>query len=383
MDRPAADPPPLRALASVRDAYRTAIGRKRHDVTTPALLLDHAVLQSNISAMSAWARGRVQVRPHAKTPKCVEIARLQIAAGAIGLTTATVWEAITMAQTGIDDILIANEIVAPEKIALLAEAARTSKITVAVDDPLNAERLSGAATAAGATIGVLVDVDVGLRRAGVRTLAAARAVARSAMRLPGLHLRGVMGYEGHVVTEPDRAVRARKAAQAMEHLMTYVDQLQADGFGIDVVSAGGTNTFDMTGAHPRVTEIQAGSYALMDAAYAPLTPAFRPALTILATVVSRQDTTAVLDCGTKVMAADMALPRLPDGCGSIREIHEEHLLLDVPEAGHLAPGERIELVVGYCGGTVNLHDVYHVVAGDEVVDVWPIIARGPGRGLAC
>lgn len=366
----------------VRDTYQDAIGRRRDELITPALLLDLSILRSNIDAMSAWARDRVYVRPHAKTPKCVEIARLQIAAGAIGITTATVWEAITMLRAGIDDVLIANEVVGGEKIALLADAARIGQVTVAVDDGRNAEQLSAAATSAGAEIGVLVDVDVGLRRGGVRTLEAARAVAGSITRLPGLRLRGVMGYEGHVVTEPDRELRAWKAAQAMEQLMTYVDQLQGDGFSIDIVSAGGTNTFDMTGAHPRVTEIQVGSYALMDMAYAPLTPAFRPALTILATVVSRQGTTAVLDCGTKVVAVDMALPRPPDGCGSVREIHEEHLLLDMPEAGRLALGERVELVVGFCGGTVNLHDVYHVVMGHEVVDVWPIIARGPGRSLS-
>lgn len=367
------------ASGSAPDAYRAAIGRRRDELTTPALLLDLATLRSNIAAMSAWAHGRVHVRPHAKTAKCVEIARMQIAAGAIGVTTATVWEATAMLRAGIGDVLIANEVVGDEKIALLAGAARLGSVTVAVDDERNARQLSAAATGAGAEIGVLVDVDVGLHRAGVRTLEAAHAVAAEVARLPGLALRGVMGYEGHVVTEPNRELRAQGAAQAMERLMSFVDHLQAHGFAVEVVSAGGTNTFDMTGAHPRVTEIQAGSYALMDAAYAPLTPAFRPALTMLATVVSRQGTTAVLDCGTKVLATEMAPPQLPAGCGSVREIHEEHLLLDVPEGERLALGERVELVVGYCGGTVNLHDVYHVVAGDEVVDVWPIIARGPGR----
>ncbi len=189
-----------------------------------------------------------------------------------------------------------------------------------------------------------------------------------------------MGYEGWVVMEPDREVRARKAAQAIGRLVAGVERLEKAGFPMEIVSAGGTNTHDMTGAHPRVTELQAGSYALMDAAYAPLSPEFRPALTILATVMSRHETTAVLDCGTKVVAIDLAPPLPMDSSIKVREVHEEHTLLDVAADHPLRFGDRVELTVGYCGGTVNLHDVYHVVEQDRVVDIWPILARGDGRG---
>ena len=138
----------------------------------------------------------------------------------------------------------------------------------------------------------------------------------------------------------------------------------------------------MTGVQPRVTELQAGSYALMDAAYAPLTPVFKPALTLLGTVVSRHETTAVLDCGTKVVAVDLAKPVPMDSSIKVREVHEEHTLLDVAEDHPLRFGDRVELTVGYVGGTTNLHDVYHVVEEDRVVDIWPIMARGAGRGSA-
>src|SRR5207302_11344416 len=143
--------------------------------------------------------------------------------------------------------------------------------------------------------------------------------------------------------EPDRETRARRAAEAMEQLLEYVDRLETAGFPVEIVSAGGTNTFDMTGANPRVTELQVGSYAVMDAAYEPLTPTFRPALTILARCISRRDGTAVLDCGTKVAAVDMGPPRLPPGHGAVREVHEEHTLLDVAEGDAPHVGDLVEL----------------------------------------
>jgi len=330
--------------------------------------------------MAEWTQTHAKIRPHTKVHKCAEIARLQVAAGAIGLTTATVWEAAAMANAGFDNILIANEVAGGEKLALLAATAREKNMLVGVDDPEGAKALSAALQRAGAQIGVLVDIDIGLRRGGVRSQEAALRVAQTVSSLPGLVLRGAMGYEGWVVMEPDREVRASKAAEAVGRLAVTVERLEQAGFPMEIVSAGGTNTHDMTGAHPRVTELQAGSYALMDAAYAPLSPAFHPALTILATVVSRHETTAVVDCGTKVVAIDLAPPLPLDSRIKVREVHEEHTLLDVAADHPLRFGDSVEMTVGYCGGTVNLHDVYHVVEQDRVVDIWPILARGDGRG---
>ena len=187
-----------------------------------------------------------------------------------------------------------------------------------------------------------------------------------------------MGYEGHVVLEPDRDVRSRLVMEAMDRLAGYVDRLRASGFAIDVVSAGGTNTHDMTGLHPAVTELQAGTYAVMDVGYAPFALRFEPCLYVAATVVSRQGSRAVLDCGTKVLCPDVSPPRLPEGCGEIREVHEEHALIDVPDGCGLRVGDHLEVAPGYAGGTINLHDVYHVVEGDTVVDLWQVAARGPG-----
>ncbi|HEY6397407.1 MAG TPA: alanine racemase, partial [Solirubrobacteraceae bacterium] len=236
---------------------------------------------------------------------------------------------------------------------------------------------SAAASTEGTEIGVIAEVDVGMHRGGVRSIEEGRALAQRLSDLPGIRLRGVMGYEGHVVTEPDRQRRIDGARAAMDLLARHVDALRADGREIEIVSAGGTNTYDMTGGDPRVTELQAGTYAVMDAGYARLAPAFRPVLTVLATAVSRKATTAILDCGTKAIAGDVSGPVPP--VGRVRELHEEHMLLDVDEEDTSpAVGDVLEVIVGYSGGTINLHDVYFVASGTEIVDVWQITARGPG-----
>jgi D-serine deaminase-like pyridoxal phosphate-dependent protein len=364
------------AAGTADPSPRAFIGRTRTELPTPALLLDVDAMRDNIAAMASWSKEHAAIRPHFKTHKSIDVAREQIAAGAIGMTTATIWEARALVAAGIDDILIANEVVAPAKLTLLAELAREARMTVAVDDPDIVSALAGAARSHGSSIEMLVEIDVGMHRGGARSVELARALAHAVAGAQGVRLRGVMGYEGNVVLEPDRQRRAELAAEAMDLLARYVQALEDDGHTIEVVSAGGTNTYDMTGVHPRVTELQVGTYAVVDHTYARLARAFRPALTVMGTVVSRQGTTAILDCGTKVMAVDLALPEPP--VGKVREVHEEHTLLDVADGGPPAVGDVLELVVGYSGGTINLHDVYFVASGDQIVDVWPISARGPG-----
>lgn len=358
------------------DPPRAFIGRARTELPTPALVLDLDAMRDNVATMASWTREHAAVRPHFKVHKSLEIAREQIAAGAIGITAATVWEAQALVAGGLDDILIANEIVTPGKGSLLAQLARGARITLAADDAGVVAALAALARAEGSTLELLVEVDVGMHRGGVRSIDDALLLARAIARQQGVALRGVMGYEGHVVLEPDRDRRAARSREAMDQLAQYVRALEEDGHAVAVVSAGGTNTYDMTGTHPCVTELQAGTYAVMDATYARLAPVFRPVLTIVATVVSRNGTTAILDCGTKVVAVDVAPPEPP--VGKVREVHEEHLLLDVEDGGAPAIGEVLELVVGYSGGTVNLHDFYFVASGPQIVDVWEICARGPG-----
>lgn len=366
---------------NLRLAYRSAIGRPRRDLVTPALILDLDVARRNINFMAERLRGMTaRIRPHIKVEKCAELARLQVDAGAIGVCTATVWEAIEMRQSGIADVLIANQVGGKEKIMVLAEAARHGGLTVAVDDARNARDLAEAAAAAGSKLDVLIEVDVGMRRGGVRSPEEAVSVAESLARLPALRLRGVQGYEGHCMLEPDREVRIAKCRAAVDCLGSAVTRLKEAGFACEVVSAGGTGTYDITGNDPRVTEIQAGSYVFMDNFHGNLVPGFTPALTVLGTVVIHHGNTIILDAGRKSMGIDYAMPTLMDyPFYKARSFAEEHALFDVDERCGLKLGDTAELIPGYAPSTVNIYDVYHVVENGVVVDIWPVYPRGPGH----
>ncbi len=356
------------------------IGRPRNAVPTPSLVLDGAALYANVATMAEWADGRVAIRPHTKTHKCVEIARLQLERGAIGLTTATIAEAQAMLAANPPEILVANEIVDADRIAAAIEIARECRLLLAVDNPANAAALSAAAKAAGVTIDVLLDVDVGLHRCGVRSIPEAVALAQAIAGLGGLRLCGAMGFEGQAMLIEDPGERGAAASGAMDFLAECVAALRANGHTIDIVSGGGTNTYDMTGVHPVITELQVGTYATMDYGYHRLTEKFLPTLYVAATVVSRSEDTAVLNAGTKTVALDVLPPALAPALGTVREVHEEHTLVD-PEPGQLPLGSHVELRIGYAGGTINLHDAYVVVEDDVVTGVWEIRARGTGVRL--
>jgi D-serine deaminase-like pyridoxal phosphate-dependent protein len=372
---------PPRVDAAGLELYRRSVGRSVEELATPVLLVDLEAVRRNIAVATECTRGRVALRPHAKTHKSVELARLQVAGGAIGVTTATVWEAAAMARGGIESILIANEVVGSEKIALAAETACTTRLTVVVDDIRNAHDLSAAAAGAGTEIGFLVDVDIGMNRCGVRSPTQARVLAARAAGLVGLSFEGVMGYEGHCVLEPDRCERAAKAAAALERLAEAVEAIVASGLPVGIVSSGGTGTYDMTSTVESVTELQLGSYVFLDTAYARVAPVFEVALTVLATVISRQEGTIVLDCGTKTVSAEHAPPEIVGHTAAPRYIAEEHAVFAAGEECSLDVGDRVNVVTGHCCATTNLHAAHHVVVDGVVTDIWPIVARGPGRGV--
>ena len=358
------------------DPYRAAIGRSRSELETPALLLDLDIARQNIAVMAGhMERAGKSLRPHTKTHKAPQIARLQVDAGAIGVSTATAWEAIVMIDAGVDDILVANEVVGPSRIRALAEAARDGRVTVAVDSAANLDDLSAAAVAAGSVIGVLVEVDVGMNRGGVRSKEEALDVARHAVSLPGIEWRGAMGYEGHCMLEPDRGLRITKQGKAMTHLFEVVDHLAADGIECEIVSAGGTGTYDLIAAHPRVTELQAGSYVFMDAFHGSLIPGFDVALTVLATVMGRHGDRVILDAGRKGVGIDLMLPSPVGIEATTAFVDEEHTGIDVPASSPLRYGDTVELMAGYGPTTVNLYGRYHVIEGGVVTDIWPVMAR--------
>lgn len=365
-----------------RDRYTDQIGRHRNEVTTPALLLDLDVARRNIATMAAKFRDLpTYLRPHIKVHKSPELALMQVEAGAIGVACATAWEALVMTEAGIADVLIANQVVDLEKLDALALIARDHRITVAVDDVRNVDQLDAAAARHDAIIEVLVEVDVGMQRCGVRSKEEALRIAARAASKSSLRFRGVQGYEGHCMLEPDPELRVSEAKAANDKVLGAVAHLAEHGLPSEVVSAGGTGTYLITGANPGMTEVQAGSYVLMDCFHGALVPGgFEFALTVLGTVVSRHGNTVVLDAGRKSVGIDFVVPPLArfEG-GRVRYFAEEHCLIDFAAVPPLAVGDRVEVLPGYGPTTVNLHDVFHVVEDDAVTDIWPITPRGPGR----
>jgi D-serine deaminase-like pyridoxal phosphate-dependent protein len=357
------------------------------DIPTPALIVDAAALERNIARMAAFfAEGNCRLRPHVKAHKTPEIARRQLAAGScVGLTCATVGEAESVADIA-GDILIANELIGPgkcERAAALAvrlrhRTGRDLTLTVAVDSDEGLHRLADAARALGTSIGVLVDVNVGQERCGVSTADEALALARRISDTSGVRLRGVMGYEGHVQPIRARDERALRAQQAMMTLVATADRIREAGLPCDAVSSGGTGTFDISGRFPGVTEIQAGSYALMDTDYRDVGVPFEQAFWILGTVVSRPTPTrCVADCGHKSATKDHALPSVDGVPGAtVTAFNDEHAVIALPQDASLAIGDRVRLIPSHTDPTINLHDVMYVIGGDRVVDVWPIAARG-------
>jgi D-serine deaminase-like pyridoxal phosphate-dependent protein len=322
------------------------------DVPTPALIVDAGALDHNLSAMAAALPGD-RCRPHVKAHKCTALARRQHEAGHRGFTCATIREAEGLAAAGLgDDILLANEVLDASRLAAL-----DARVTVAVDSP---ETVRAAATAG--VREVVVDVNVGLPRCGCAPEDAGRLADQA--RAAGLAVRGVMGYEGHVVGLPDRALRAKLVGECMELLV----KAHAD-VGGDLISAGGTGTYDI---NTWATEIQAGSYVLMDTAYALLDLPFRRALSILATVISVSPTHAVGDCGLKSLGMDHGNPTI-DGA-QVWFVADEHIVFAPDRPARV--GDRIRVWPAHVDPTVAYHERMHVVDGERAVDTWPVDLRG-------
>ena len=360
--------------------YQAPLGGERDQIDTPALLLDRDKLERNIAAMAAFAAGGpAKLRPHSKTHKCVEIARLQLAAGAAGITCAKVGEAEALAEGGIPDILIANQVIGPIKIARLVELARRCTLTVAVDDAGNVAQLAAAAARAGVVIGCYVEVDVGMARCGVPDGAAALALARLVEAAPALVFAGLQTYEGHLQNVVPLAERVARAEHDMAGARIAKDAVEAGGLAVGEVSGGGTGTHMVTGRLPWMTELQCGSYATMDAQYRAVGGAdFENALTVLATVISRpRPDRAVIDAGLKGVTPEFGDPTVLVEGASWLDFSEEHGELALAGAAQaLRVGDKIELVPRHGCTTINLYDQFHVLRDGRLVDVWRVAGRG-------
>ncbi len=350
-------------------------------IPTPALVVDVDAMQHNIDLMAQFfAEGGCKLRPHFKAHKTPEIARRQLAAGSCtGLTCATIGEAEVVVEEGLtNDVLIANEVVGPGKASRSAALAKRIDLTVAVDSEFGLRDLEAATRAAGSNVGVLVDINVGLPRCGIAPGDDALALARLVDASDAVTLRGLMGYEGHVVGIEDREEREARAAKAMSRLLETAQLVRGSGLPCEVVSAGGTGTYDITGRMEGVTEIQAGSYALMDTAYAKLDIPFEQAFSVLGTVLSRpRPDQCAADNGHKACSQDHGNPGVKGIEGArVLFLSDEHATISLPEDSTLVPGDSIELWPSHIDPTINLHDVMYAVENGEVTGVWPIAARG-------
>lgn len=334
--------------------------RTIHQLTTPALVVDADGLDANLAAMTARLPGAA-LRPHVKAHKCTALARRQHQEGHLGFTCATIKEMEGLAAAGLgDDLLLANEVVDATRLGRLVE--KGARVTVAVDSEATV-----AAAAAGGVREVLVDVNVGLPRCGC-ALAAAPRLADLA-REAGLAVRGVMGYEGHAVGVEDRATRAAQVAESGAILAAAHEAV-----GGELRSGGGTGSYDL---NRWANEIQAGSYALMDTAYAKLHLPFVQALSVLATVISvNKEGWAVADCGLKALGMDHGNPSLADG-GAVWYCSDEHVVFSPPD-GHPLPevGDLVSVLPAHVDPTVAYHEALWLVRGDEVEDRWEVDLRG-------
>lgn len=342
-------------------------------IPTPALVLDLDALEANVEAMErvVGPTGK-RIRPHVKTHQSPEIARRQMGAHVRGVTCATVEEVEAMAAAGIDDLLLANEVVGADKLERLAVAAENASVTLAVDDAGPVAALSGFAVRAGVTIGVVIDVDIYLHRCGVPSAAEAVRLAGLVESCAGLRLEGIMGYEGRMRPRVER--RAEKIASAYAILAEVKDTLRRHGFDVGIVSAGGTSTLAEALADPAITEVQAGVYCLMEPDLSGMSLPFRCAVVVRGTVISRHPGRVVVDIGRRSVGMEYG-PPVPCGFGAdgIR-VSDEHITLDMP-GSTVELGQRLEFTPAQIRTTFNLHDHVWVKRGADLVDRWPIAGR--------
>ena len=357
------------------------IGLPVSELDTPALLLDLDRLEHNIDLMAGHFRERgVAWRPHAKAFKCPAIAHMLRRKGAIGVTVAKVSEAEVMAAAGIDDILIAHLVVGPQKTARLAALQRQADVKACVDHPDQVEPMGRAAIAAGVEIGVLVDVDLGMKRTGVPDAQSALALARKVSQTQGLRFDGLMGYEGHTLMIADPVEKRAAIGQAIGRLIEAREAIEGDGLECRIVSAGGTGTYQYTADIPGITEIQAGGGIFACRYY---TDACRvtghlPALTLLATVVSRPaPDRAILDIGQKSVSGYRNPPILRDypNC-PIASLSAEHATVEVDPEVSLKIGEKLHVIPGYSDFTFVLHDRVLGHRKGRVESSWELLGRG-------
>ncbi len=370
----------------------TADKMRREDISTPALILNLDRFEANLDRMAAHcASNNLILRPHAKTHKCSTIAKAQLKRGAQGICTAKLGEAEALAAEGITDILVTSPQVTDSAFARAIALAKTiDHLCLVVDHPDCVARLNKACAAADFTLTVMVDLNVGTGRTGANVGKASTDLALMVDQSSNLSLRGFQAYAGHVMHIEYFDDRKEAAAQSAAMMRTALDAAAEAGLTIDIVSGGGTGTFDIEPSLGMITELQAGSYCVMDREYldlhGPADPVatFDPALFVDVTIISaNQDGYVTTDGGFKSFATDGPKPVIHEGAPDGSKyffMGDEHGGIKLPDGANGLPlGSRAAITVPHCDPTVNLYDQIHIVQNGQLVDIWPIEARGKSQ----
>jgi D-serine deaminase-like pyridoxal phosphate-dependent protein len=353
------------------------IGQPLDALDTPQLLLDLDIIDANLKGMfdAGKARG-VHVRTHFKSLKCGGLAQYIKARGGATFLCAKLNEAEVLADAGISDILIANQIVSPQKMQRLASLAKRVTLRLCVDQMDNVDQLSKAMSAAGATLGVLIEIDIGMARCGIPPGEAAIPMAQRISKSPGLRFDGLQGYDGHLQLIADVNERKAKCLQGLEQLVGTRRFIEKVGIPVPIVTGAGTGTWEFVAGFPGVTEIQPGSFVLMDCIYNAVRPEFGCALSILSTVLSVRPRWYNLDAGSKAISKDFGSPIIK---GKPEEkavrFSEEHTKVECDPVP-VKVGDRREVIPAHCCATMNLHRQCIGVRKGKVETVWPIEASG-------
>ncbi len=345
------------------------------DLQTPSLLVDLDLMEANLEKMATFFKDKpCKLRPHFKNTKCIALAKKQLAAGAIGITTATLAETEALVNEGISSILIANEIAGEANLKKLVGLAEEKEIILAVDNERVVDEITGLLAGKKTKLSLVVDIDLGLKRCGVQPGLAALQLTKKIISKQ-LTFRGLMGYEGHLqrlnLIEENLLIRR----QAMQQLIDTKNLLLSSGISVSIISAGGTGSYAVAGTMHSITEVQAGNYLLMDTSYAPFAPDFKPSLSLLTNVISvTPDERFVLNAGIKEISSERGMPSLKNfNAAVLTALHAEHGIAEIQNRSlEINAGDAVELNVYYSDGTVNLHRKMFGIRDGIVEEVFTI-----------
>ena len=349
------------------------------NIETPALIIDYNVFKSNSKLMMDEINSSTaMLRPHFKSHKCTEIAKFQLENGAKGLTVAKLSELEALVEKLSCDVLIANQIVEESKLTRLAKICKNHNITICVDNAKNVLDLESAMAKENASIGVLIEYEIGMERCGVITKEDFYNLYLEISKCSHLKFKGVQAYAGHISHEVDENKRLSIIYENNAKLNLLINYLKEKGVSIEIVSGARTGT-EKTKMHQGIyNEIQAGSYLLLDDCYNKMGLPFKNSLFVLSTVVSVKDNLVVVDAGVKTVGVDQGLPTIEGLLCSKIVASEEHFQIHNPSKTYKV-GDKVKLIPGHCCSTMNLHDAVYLVSGDEVVEKLAIDGRGFGK----